>query len=391
MAIDVYSDDVAAERFNERADANLDVPEEGESLEISTISENTREAFGLMQRESVSRSRYNAEEPIRDRNDHIDELLRSGVLDDGEIEIFLESPKGARGVTQEEVAARKAELAGPQEANPYTSVAETYMDILGHPVDRRVINYDRLANYLRYEKGHADVPTTEDLQAKITADLAEQREQAEDVFERSGSWVGRALGTVGGAIWDPVNVPLMLIPGATVAKGSTLAANAGRAAATESVIAAGEEALFIAGQKEFRKKYNLMPADTVKDIAIAAAAGGLIGGAIGGVTHALVKRGDRVAAEPIQNADELPARPAVESAAQRLDENELASASANADTGHPSPEQQVMMDTAYKEIEENAGKLVVDADGRTLADEVADAGREVERLKAFKACLLGGE
>jgi hypothetical protein len=49
------------------------------------------------------------------------------------------------------------------------------------------------------------------------------------------------------------------------------------------------------------------------------------------------------------------------------------------------------MDTAYKEIEENAGKLVVDADGRTLADEVADAGREVERLKAFKACLLGGE
>ena len=348
------------------------------TAEETGFRENFGEALHLERRENITTSEYDAEAPYREREEYIEQLLRDGELDERELRKFLVPKPGTRAISDAE---RDEWLdRAEEEASPYNQ-AHAYLNLLGHPVDNMQYDYRRLAKHLQ-DSGF-DVNTDEELQASITENLATRRAEAQNVFGRA-SGIGKAaqfLGAVGGQFSDPLNLATVAIPGGQIKAGAKLGVTIGRVAAQEAAINVGVEAAVIASQDDFRKKYNLMPANIPKQLAVGAAAGAVLGAAGGALAYKF---------QPRVPDDALPQRAAVEEHRAVVREtDEFAEESPLAADGHPAPDQQQMMDEAYA-AEEGEVRQLHEVDDVSITAEVTKTSERLEWLRKFQDCLKGG-
>lgn len=349
---------------HQRYEDSLQVAERTGPITRTGFFANEAAAFSQGQRELKSTAHYDAEAPIRERNEYIDQLIADNDID---IEPYLHQPQGL--APPEEGPATEADWA--------VSVANAYLNPLGtdFAFDTRELDYDALGDYLS-DQGY-EVSKRADLDAKISADLAEAAQQDAEIFSRANmaGKAGIVAGSLRSGIWDPLNLPLMLLPGAQARIGATLAANVGKGAAIGAAQTAGVEALYNQGHKEFRRKYNLAERDLLEDAAMGAAVGLVTGGLGGAVGHALTRR--RLSTEPEYRVN--------------LEKDDIEPPKVDL-TKHPAGAEGVptsqQLDRTGAEFDANAATIQrIDPE---LHNEVVQARDWLNKLQAFQACLFGG-
>ena len=378
MAIEVHSASPVeqSQKHHERA-AKQVTEREGSPVQTG-FGENAQAMFSRVQREFTSKARYNAEAPIRERNDYIDELIRRNEISQDDLEQYMVQRPGWREPTEQELSA-------PASDDDWAmTMANAYLHPLGTPAENRVPDYDMLAEYF-HDAGY-EVSTTEQLNQKIAEDLNALAMEEEDVFSRAG--LGGQAGQLGGGflggLLDPINIPLMFVPGASARVGASLAANVGRGAAVGAAQNVAVEAAFIAAQEDFRKQYNLAPRDIVEEGPLALAIGAITGSAGGAIGHALNKRLDSPEPPPRVDVDDGDQHYRVELA--KTDAHEIAMQAPNRETGVPTSEQLQMSTVAYDARADITRRIDPELDA-----EIETARARVDALQGFQACLLGND
>jgi len=314
---------------------------------------------------TATQARYNAEQPIRDRNDYIDQLVADGVYTDAEIR-------------QHVVVNDEFDYSGIADYRPKT-------------------NYTALA-WLAKEKG-VDMLDDDELDVLIGQQLTEAYATQEDVLERTAgvsATAGKLAGYVAGALWDPMTIPLMAIPGLGFAGGKAVgtAAMIGKVTAYEAALSAATEvATNEFATKPFQEKYGIESVSNLN-----AAIGGAVGGAVGGLlvtgpitawaTKAARKRAAQDAVGEVVE-DVTPAAKAREEVSTVRDTPDTVRLQDIHRMDPTTDDYVATVSRAYDELPDGIRNIELDDAGTTPSRMVQDADDELARLEGFQACLLG--
>jgi hypothetical protein len=317
---------------------------------------------------SATTAQWSAEQPIRDRNEVIEQMIYEGFYT-------------------------------PEEINQHV-VVNTEPDYSGVGDFRPKTDYAALA-IIAKQRG-ADMYDDAELNEIIRQQLNQEYTEQEKILSSTagmGATVGKLAGYLGGAMADPINIPLMIMPGVGVgAAGMTVGKTIAKVTAYEAALGAATEAgLNQFAHKPFREKYGL---DSQNNLSAALQGGvaGAVGGALfTGPITAYANRGlrSRAIEEAAGGADDVGVEPSPgvigEDYGTIRDTPEVIRLRDIQALDPASDEYANTISAAYDALPDGVRGMELDDAGTTPSVMVQKADDELARLQGFQACMLGGD